>query len=291
MAASNQPGGQSSDVVAPKLSSPNSPLRKLSYESGFFVRLGQFAEDAGLNKGDNVVPNLTEDGSILLLEDPHGNADDSRSIKGHSRRVNIPPAMIRAFGVHQDEYDPKGDPVVCYIDPYPDETGYPSAVEVFPLGFENEVLDSDGRLLAPNNPPDTTSGKPWVTEGETTKTETGRRITSIGIGTNIVEIALDQSPVDDEGLWQTLREVANLRETHRDLLETDGAPHDVDQQRIYPMSEATWAAIGENLEMDQEILEVVKFIHEREAKMALARCSDAPSAEEYGGSVPLVGPV
>ncbi|ERJ05128.1 hypothetical protein HLRTI_002927 [Halorhabdus tiamatea SARL4B] len=258
----------------PKLSSPNSPLRKLSYDSGFFIRLSHFAEQAGLERGDRVIPELTEEGSIVLLEDTSREASDSRSVKGHSNRVNVPPTLIRGLGIDQEEYDQQEDPIVCFIEPYPNEEGYPSAVEVVPLGFASEVLDSNDRLLtatsrSPEEDTEVTKGK---TVGQnTTKTERGRTITQLGIAPNIIDIAAGHYPVDDDDLWMALEDITGLNE---DYLNGGGDPIKDDHRLIYPASENTWERIKDELDLGEDLLESVKFIHGREADLSLAKSTE-----------------
>jgi len=278
------------DASRPKLSSRTSSLRKLAYESGFVIALGKWGEEAGFERGDRVVAE-TEDGSIILLEvesdDP---PEDARALKGEQLRVNIPSALLSPLGISKDSYDPEEDPVVFDLEAYPDEEGYPNAIELAPLGFASGILDENQRLLPPDewepsgaeDPDEEQAGQ----KGPAT-TATGRELSSTGIGRDVIDLAVDHYAVDREQLLETLETVATV--DGATISTVDGYPPLEDDHRTAHFSKRDeWEEIALSLEVPAEHVEAVQWAHRREAEQLVG---EAGTDEHRNFSLDDISPI
>ncbi|ERJ07415.1 hypothetical protein HLRTI_000457 [Halorhabdus tiamatea SARL4B] len=273
----------------PKLTDKHGPLRKVQYDGGtYFIYLGSHGEQSGLEQDDRVIPDVDEEeGSIVLLEDHH-EADDARTLLGSNLRVTIPKSHLSLFGFDLSDYDQTTDSIVVALEPYPDEEGYPSAVEVFPLGYASNVLDEEDRLLPPE---ERTSGEEEAGSDlpPVSKTDTGREIYPIGIAPNIVDLVCDHYTLEFTDFYTTLEEIATLED---DFFSSDVpfSPIDASRRVVHYPTEGTWDDIVDKLEIPEEHVEASAFAHHREAQYVIAELSDF-SLSNHADAIEATDPV
>lgn len=287
------PDDDAEEARRPKLSSRTSSLRKLTYDSGFKISLGKWGEEAGFERGDRVIPE-TEEGSIILLEvDSDDPPDDARSLRGEQLRLYIPSALLSPLGLSKESYDPEADPVVFDLDPYPDEEGYPSAIELAPLGFASGILDEDQRLLPPDDwepsgSADQDEGREDLEESATTAT--GRELAPVGIGKDVIDLAVEHYAVDRDELQETLDAVSTVDD---DVLSSvDGYPPlESNHRSAHFPPEHEWEEIARDLEIPEELVEPVQWTHRREAQQLIGEAgNDDHRSFSTDDIVPIVLP-
>jgi len=266
----------------PKIASGSTPLRKLFYkQGGFVVNLGKVAKDAGFERGDKVIPDISEDGSIALLEveDPENPPDDARSLKGDSLRMNVPPSLLSPLGITSSSYDHKEDPAIFYLEGFPDEDELPSAVELTPIGFASGVLDEENRLLPPEErDPLGDQAEPEEEVGTQEKGPVGRQLTDVGIAPNILETVATHHPVSEETFWQGLEQISQTDPADLDE-HPEYEPLEGEGRRVIFVEPVAWTDLAAECELDDDVVKAAKFAHNREAEQLVGE----EEAEDHRG--------
>lgn len=255
----------------PKLGTKTSPLRKIRYKDGTFtIRIGDIGKNAGFRPKDKAILDFTEEGSVVLLEvdDTENPPEDALSLTGDALWADIPSTLLSSLGIAPDSYDDKSDPVIFYLEGYPDEEGFPSAVELQPLGFASGILDQDNRLLPPEKRNPDGKQSESAEEAQEEDRPVGRQLTEVGISPDVVEVVASHYQVNDDEFWKGLKQISQtnpeeLDECRRlEPLEGEG------RQAIF-VEPATWTELTQDHSLGENIVEAAKFAHRREAKQLI----------------------
>ncbi|WP_135666522.1 hypothetical protein [Halorhabdus rudnickae] len=288
--ASEEPGARL------KLENTQNNLRKLQKEDRtVYLNLGKVAEQAGLEHKDKVVYDFDEEiGSIVLIEAEKEDGewpDDANTVMTDSR-VNLPSSVLSLLGINPSEYDPMFDPLVFWLEPYPDEEGSLSAVEVDPLGFASGILDEDGRLLPveDRNPDGEEGGWNPSEEGfPTMETDSARSVYEVGLGEDVVQMVADSRSIELDELWETLEEIATLDEAFFDDREQDPSITGDGRSVFFPTS-GTWDEIARHLDLPEDHVAAAKMAHNKEADLLVSELGLANYFEVVDRSQPVVVP-